>query len=47
MRCSTCFKTIKCKNKQHNLEKRQCAKCHYLGQIAAYPGGKKPMEILV
>ena len=25
----------------HNILKQQCAECHYLGQISAYPGGKK------
>lgn len=41
MRCKTCNRFVKPRSKRHNLIKQQCAKCHYLGQIAAFPGGRK------
>lgn len=41
MRCRTCKKTIGVSNRNHNKDKQQCARCHYLGQISAYPGIRK------
>lgn len=38
MRCKTCGKTVGVSNRNHNKDKQQCARCHYLGQISAYPG---------
>lgn len=38
MRCRTCGKTVAVSNRNHNKDHHQCARCHYFGQIAAYPG---------
>lgn len=38
MRCRRCGKTIGVSNRNHNKDKQECARCHYLGQICAYPG---------
>lgn len=40
MRCKTCDKKIRWRD-LHHLQRNQCAKCHYLGQISAYPGSIK------
>jgi hypothetical protein len=41
MRCKICGNTTKitssAQRKTHHWQKRNCAKCHYLGQIRAYP----------
>jgi len=41
MRCRRCGKTIGVSNRNHNKDKQECARCHYLGQICAYPGVQK------
>lgn len=41
MRCIACHKIMKPSKINHNISKQECAKCHYLGQSWAYPGGRK------
>jgi len=41
MRCKRCGKPMRPRKINHNVSKQECAKCHYLGQSWAYPGGRK------
>jgi len=45
MICKTCRFSCRQIEKRHNWEKRQCAKCHYLGLQKPYKSSGRPKKI--